>query len=99
MFREDILLNFILIGVPGVIFFTLGYFLRKYTAQKKVKKAEEKAKVILQDAEREAASRHREIEVEAKNTLFNLRQDFEKETKERKQELLNLEKRVIQRDI
>lgn len=82
-----------LIGIGG------GYFFRKYIAEQKIQNAEEKAKFILDKASKEASDRRRGVELEGKNLLFRLRQDFENETKQRRLELTDLEKRFIQKEV
>lgn len=84
--------------IGGVFFFLLGYLIRKYVAKWKVKLAEEKAKVILEETKREVDNRRKEVELEAKDLLYKVRADFENQTKERRQELTNLEKRLIQKE-
>lgn len=86
-------------GILGALFFLLiGYVLRKYTARKKVKRAEERSKVIVEEAKKEAESRKREAQLESKDLLLKLRTDFEKESKERRGELGQLERRLMQRE-
>jgi ribonuclease Y len=86
-------------GILGsFFFFTIGYVLRKYTARMKVKRAEEKAKFIVEEAKKEAADRKREAQLEAKDLLLKLRSDFEGESKDRRRELAQLERRLIQRE-
>ena len=75
-----------------------GYFFRQFFAEKKIKSAEEQAKSILIDAEKEAKSKRREMEIELKDKYLKSKTDFEKETKNRRQELLHLEKRVMQKE-
>jgi len=82
----------------AIMFFITGYVLRKYTARMKVKRAEEKSKTIIEEAQKEADARKREAQLEAKDLLLKLRADFEKESKERRKELGHLEKRLIQRE-
>ena len=67
-----------------------GYFLRKYLAGKKLKDASAQAQLILDDAKKQAQDRRREVELEAKDLLYKMRQDFEHETKDRRQEINNL---------
>jgi ribonuclease Y len=87
----------ILLGV--MLFATfLGYFLRRYIAEKKIQDAETQSRHILEQAKKEAQDRHREVELEAKDLLYRMRQDFERETKDRRQEVLNLEKRLAQKE-
>lgn len=89
----------IIIGVSSaVVFFILGYFFRLYGAEKKVQSAEEKAKLILQEAERQTQAKRKEASLEAKDLLYKTRLEFEKESKGRRQELLNLERRLIGRE-
>lgn len=86
-------------GIIGaVFFFTLGYFIRKLVAKKRLKSAEEKARIMLEEAKREVANRRKEIDLEAKDLLHKTRVEFEKETRDKKQELVFLEKRLIQRE-
>ena len=85
-------------ALGALFFFIIGYLLRKYTARSKVKHAEVKSKLIVEDAKKEADSRRREAQLEAKDLLLKMRSDFENETKERRQELLQLEKRLVQRE-
>jgi ribonuclease Y len=75
-----------------------GYFLRRQLAEKKIQSAETQAKRILEQAKKEAQDRHREAELEAKDLLYRMRQDFERETKDRRQEMFNLEKRLAQKE-
>ena len=98
MINNNITLLLALCGVTAALFSLFGYIFRKYTAEKKVRKAENRAQQILLEADKEVANRRRELEIESKNMMFNLRQEFERETKDRKQELFNLEKRIIQRE-
>lgn len=76
----------------------LGYVLRKYLAEKKVEEAEQKASHILEQAKKEAQDRRREAELEAKDLLYRMRQDFERNTTQRRDEILNLEKRLTQKE-
>ncbi|MFA6141946.1 MAG: ribonuclease Y [Candidatus Omnitrophota bacterium] len=87
-----------LAALAASVFFALGYFLRKYHAKKKVKNAEDKAKKLTETAKSEADKIRHEAELHAKDLLLKLRTEFEKETKDRRQELVILEKRLIQKE-
>jgi len=90
---------YIVFGVIGsLFFFFVGYMLRKYTAKMKIKRAEERSKAILDQAQQEAEARKRESQLEAKDLLLKLRGEFENDTKERKKELLAVERRISQRE-
>lgn len=75
-----------------------GYALRKHVAEKKIQDAETKAGYILEQAKKEAQDKRREVELEAKDLLYRIRQDFERETKDRRQEISNMEKRLTQKE-
>lgn len=89
------LVLYLLIG-SGLFLF--GFFVRKLYADKKLASAEVKAKSILEEAEKKAQEKRKEVELESKDLLYKIRADFEKETKDRRAELANLEKRLIQRE-
>ncbi|MDD5731099.1 MAG: Rnase Y domain-containing protein, partial [Candidatus Omnitrophica bacterium] len=92
------MLNIILSIVGGIILVSAGYFFRRYIAEKRVQDAEARVKLILDQAKKEVEDRHRGAELEAKDLLYRMRQDFEKETKDRRQEISNLEKRLTQKE-
>ncbi|MDD5431636.1 MAG: ribonuclease Y [Candidatus Omnitrophica bacterium] len=75
-----------------------GYFMRKYFAEKKVQSAELQAQQIIEQAKKEAQDKRREIDLEGKDLLFRLRQDFERETKDRRLEISNMERRLAQKE-
>ena len=85
-------------ALGALFFFAIGFVLRKYTASMKVKRAEERAKSIVEEARQDAESRKREAQLEAKDLLLKLRNDFEKESKERRKELGTFERRLMQRE-
>ena len=82
----------------GVILFLLGYFFRKLASERKLKSAEQRAKEILDEAKKQQDNKRKEVELEAKDLLYKVRSDFDKETRERRQELNILEKRLIQKE-
>ena len=82
----------------AVTFFALGYLIRKYVAERKVKMAEAHARELIQAAGREAENIRREAKLEAKDLLYSTRIEFEKETKETRQQLAALEKRMLQKE-
>lgn len=89
----------IIVGVvAAVVAAFAGYFLRRYVAEKKIQDAEAKAKFILDAAKKEADDKRRGVDLEAKDLLYRMRHDFERETKDRRHELFNLEKRLAQKE-
>jgi len=87
---------FILWGAIAVL---IGYLWRKFIAERTIKAAEKRAKEIIEEAEQVALSKKREIDIEAKETLYRLRNEFEKETRNKKKELQFQEKRIQQREL
>ncbi len=94
----NVLLTSVLCLVIGGGLILFGYFARKIFAEKKVQSAEVRVKLILEEAEKKSQEKRKEIELESKELLHNIRADFEKETKDRRAEITNLEKRLIQRE-
>lgn len=98
MFGQQNIL-FILFGIIfGLALFVLGYFLRKVIAEKTIENAEQRAKKIVEYAKKEADNKKREIEIETKDLQFKIRTEFEESTKDKRQELANLEKRLLQKE-
>lgn len=82
-----------LCAVPvGIV---IGIFFRKYIAEARIAVAEEAANKILEEANREAESKRREIILESKEEVHKLRTEAEKEVRERRSELQRLERRLI----
>ena len=92
------ILNIVILIVIAIAATYSGYFLRKHIAEKKLKSAEAEAEHILEVAKKEMLDKRREAELEAKDLLYRMRQDFERETKDRKQEITNLERRLTQKE-
>ncbi|MFH1995767.1 MAG: ribonuclease Y [Candidatus Omnitrophota bacterium] len=99
MQQQDTTLIYIGLAGLGAIFFILtGYLLRKFHVSRKIKKAEQKSKQIVLSAKTQAEELRHKAELESKDLLLKTRTEFEKESKERRQELLTLERRLIQRE-
>lgn len=76
----------------------IGYFIRKTIAERKIGSAEEAAKTILNEAEKQAQAIKRERIIEAKEEVHRLRKDLEQESRERREELKRLERRLLQKE-
>ena len=92
------LLSIIVVLVVAIICASAGYFARKYLGEAKIASAEEAAGKILQDAQRDSDALKREARVEVKDELLQLRVRAEAEAKERRQELTQLENRLLNRE-
>jgi len=91
---QYILVSLISILLGGVI----GFIVRIIIAKSKVNSAENRAAMILREAKLEAEAQKKELLLEGKTFLIQERNNFEKETKERRIELQRAERRIIQKE-
>ncbi len=91
-------LSIVVALLVGVIALAAGYFLRKYVGEARIASAEQEAEKILQEANRNAEATKKEAQVEVKDQLHQMRVETEAELKERRTEVLQLEKRLVQRE-
>jgi ribonuclease Y len=82
--------------IIGVAF---GYVFQSLLARMKQHDAQRSARVILEDAQRERANILREAGIEARNEVLKAREEFEKDTWARRQELAAIEERATQREM
>ncbi|WP_416386116.1 ribonuclease Y [Alkalithermobacter thermoalcaliphilus] len=94
MSGADILIVVVGTGV-GVL---IGYLTRKNIAEGKINSAEELAKRIIEEANKDAMTIKKEKLLEAKEDVHRLRNELERESKERRNELQRYEKRLIQKE-
>jgi len=90
-----------LILVDIVILLVLGIVVYKKVQQEsknKVEALEKQSREVLEKAERDAKAIKKESILEAKEELHKLRSDFDKESRERRNEVQRLERRVIQKE-
>ena len=85
----------ILVGIIGI---ALGFIVARYVANGALKRKEQEAKNIINDAQRQAETIKREAEVEAKDEALKLRAEIEAERKERQKTVREAEHRVQQRE-
>ena len=76
----------------------LGRALRKKFAEAKIGSAEEKAKSIVAEAEKQAETMKKEALIEAKDEILRQRNESEREIKERRAEVTRLERRLTQKE-
>jgi ribonuclease Y len=88
----------ITIVVTAFIAFRAGISYRKKIAEAEIGGAEEQARKILKDAEKQAESRKREVLLEAKEETHKARAEFDKEVKERRSDLQRQERRLQQKE-
>ncbi len=83
----------------GFLFLLLGYLWRKHIGEKNLQSAEKRAREIIQEAEKLILEKKREADIEAKETLYRLRNEFERESRNKRKELQFQEKRIQQREL
>lgn len=90
---------YIIIGLLSILLGGAGgYFFKIITAKNKLNSAENRAEQILREAQLEAESKKKELLLEAKTFLIQERENFEKQTNDRRIELQRLERRIIQKE-
>src|SRR5579871_3555657 len=88
-------MNPVIIGlIMLVVGVALGWFFCRAKAQADTKTADG----IITTARKQAEDVLREARLTAQGEIFKAREQFEKETKDRRQELLEMEKRIMQRE-
>ncbi len=91
---SDLILNAVLPGGICLIFFIIWLLSRGAVARRTTARAEKAAEEFLQEAEREAEAARKEADLEAKERLYSRNQEFEKETRAKREELGRLEKKL-----
>ncbi len=81
-----------------VIGLLIGYILRKNIGEKTIGSAEQKAKNLILDAEKKSETIKKEITLEAKEEAHRMRNDVEREVRERRAEIQRSERRLIQKE-
>ncbi|MCL2579290.1 MAG: ribonuclease Y [Oscillospiraceae bacterium] len=95
----QILLPPIIALIAGaVIAFIAGVQYRKRIAESEFGSAEEEAKRVVSEAIKNAESKKKEALVEAKDEIHKMRNDSERELKERRTEVTRLERRAQQKE-
>ena len=75
-----------------------GYVYRHRVAEAKTAQAEDAVRKMIDEAQRRAEALKKETLLEAKEEVLSLRNDLEKETRERRSELSRSERRLIQKE-
>jgi ribonuclease Y len=78
---------------------TLGYYIRFIIGRYAAKTSEQRAQRLLEDAKRDADSTRQQADVQAKAAMLKVRDEFESEVKNRRQEMTALEERLAQREL
>jgi len=79
-------------------FFVFGYYVRRILVMAVQSSAEKKRQDILQQAEEEAEQRRRQIEMDGRQEVIHLREEFEKQMQESRKEVRQTERRLDKRE-
>ncbi len=89
--------------IIGIVVFVIAFFVGWLTSSKisknKVSSANEKAEVIISDAEKEAKNIKREKLLEVKDEWLKKKQEFDNELNNRRQKIQNYEKKIESREL
>lgn len=88
----------IIVILVGIICFSAGIMYRKNIAEAQIGSAEEKARKVIDDAIKTGEAKKREMLLEAKEENIKVKNELEKEVRERRSELQQLEKRLLQKE-
>lgn len=93
---------YIIAGVAAVVFAILGFVVgwngRRRSAEATISSAEEEARRILSDAMKSAEQKKKEALLEAKDEIHTLRQETERDLRERRSEVQRQEHRIQQKE-
>ncbi len=87
-----------MVVVLMVLFFYLGWWFNSKVGKKSIAAAEERAKLIIQDAQKEANNLKREKLLEVKDEWYKKKVEFDSEVNQKRQKLVNLEKQIQARE-
>ena len=84
--------------ISAAVCIPVGMYLRKKTAESKIKGAEGEAERIISNARKEAENAKKEEIFKAKEEIMKTRNELDEEIKERRSEVTLQEKRIIQKE-
>ena len=88
----------LLLPVVAVVALAVGYLWHKSASDRRIGGAAREARRIVATAEREAESRRRTSELEARETTLKARADFEDEARRRDREIQAVEQRILTKE-
>lgn len=84
--------------ISAVIFIPVGVLLRKKIAESKIQSAEKEAKRLIENVKIDAENLKKEELIKAKEEVLQIRNDLDKEIKERRGDIQSQERRLIQKE-
>ncbi len=85
-------------AIAGVACFYGGVAYRRKVAEARIGSAEDEAKRVVNDAIKSAEQKRKEIVLEAKDEIFKMRNESDRELRERRNEVQRQERRIIQKE-
>jgi len=91
--------QFVIIAIVAVIAgAVIGIIVRKKMVESKLDSAEEYSRKVMLEASKQAETIRKEAQLQAKDKLYQMKLEFEEETRSRRKELQNQEKRLFQKE-
>ena len=91
--------QFVIIAIASVIAgAVIGIIVRKKMVESKLDSAEEYSRKVMLEASKQAETIRKEAQLQAKDKLYQMKLEFEEETRSRRKELQNQEKRLFQKE-
>jgi ribonuclease Y len=91
-------ITLLILVITGGLGLLAGFYLRKIILESRIESVESLAKKILDEARKEADGIKKEANLQAKDQLYQMKVEFDKEARERRMELNILEKRLLQKE-
>jgi ribonuclease Y len=88
----------IVIPIIAILALLIGFLFQKWLTDKKIGSATEQARRILGDAKRDAETRHKSAELEARELVLKSRAEFETEVRRREREIQQVEQRILAKE-
>jgi ribonucrease Y len=89
----------LIVGLPGIIIGAgFGFWIRKRIIEKQFESINNYSNKIINDAHGKAKTIKKEAMLRAKDTIYQMKLDFEKETKEKRSQLQALERRLFHKE-
>ncbi|HPJ20813.1 MAG TPA: Rnase Y domain-containing protein, partial [Clostridia bacterium] len=87
-----------LLIIIAIVSFVIGGVAARNKASKTVGDAKSQVQKIIAEGEKQAEAKRREIMIEAKEEIHKSKVALEKDLKERRSEILQMEKRILQKE-
>jgi ribonuclease Y len=89
----------VIVGIIcAIVGIGIGVILRKRISESVIGSAEEEAKRLVEEAGKEAETKKKEVLVEARDEAYRIKNEYERENKERRNEIQRSEKRLIKKE-